>query len=392
MAQKVSFYGILTACPGTGAGWGGVFARSKPWSPCAVVIFFLWLILVFGCSSSKGTPPAKEAFVARNTVGLWKELVPEAPVIATLNLGERVEIVGRRRRFLEIRNATGHQGWTHESMLVTSDVRELMRQLQNQTASDPSQGTVFSLHTLNVHIEPHRWAPTIFQLKKDEGATLLRHRLVERIPYRPEKKKPPPTPTGRDDWYLVRVAGGQAGWILTTGVYSGVPDEIKQFAEGHRVTSYFSLVKITDPKLGKIKETWLWTQTEKSKQPHDFDLIRVFTWIRQSRSYRTIKLERGLVGYLPVLIHHNMTTRWGNKTGFSIDFEKHGKRLRQKYALMGNKVRKVGDEVGTSTPAPIKLTYKNQPPTLPLNFRDRIFDWWKKLTNLRPGIQPSFAE
>ena len=339
---------------------------------------FLSLTLVFSCTSNPETKPVEEAFVARKTVELWKELVPDAPTVVTLNLGERVEIVDRRRLFVKIRSTTGHQGWTHESMLITPDVRELMQQLRDQTSTDPPQGTVLALRTLNVHFEPYRWAPTIFQLNEDEGAVLLRHRLVERLPRRPEEGKPPPAPTGRDDWYLVRVAGGQAGWVLATGVYSGIPDEVKQFAERRRITSYFALGEVHDRRLGEAKTTWLWTESERLKQPHDFDLIRVFMWSRRGRSYRTIKMERGLVGYLPVLVHRDIDTRWGKGTGFSLNLERQGRRLRRTYALVESRVRRIGEEVETSPRPAIKLIPKSPPPPPSPSLQKRILDWWGK--------------
>ena len=360
-------------------GWGSeTTAPADKWNRPPVIIVCLWLAVVFGCASHPDTAPVEEAFVARKTVDLWNELVPDAPSVVTLNLGERVEIVDRRRRFVKVRSTAGHQGWTHESMLITPDVRELMQQLRDQSASDPPQGAVLALRTLNVHLEPYRWAPTIYQLKEDEGAVLLRHRLVERLPRRPEEGKPPPAPTGRDDWYLVRVTGGQAGWALATGVYSGIPDEVKQFAERRRITSYFALGEVHDSRLGEAKKTWLWTQTERLKQPHDFNLIRVFLWSRRGRSYRTIKLERGLVGYLPVLVHRDIDTRWGKGTGFSLNLERQGRRLRRTYALVESRVRRIGEEVETSPRPAIKLIPKSPPPPPSPSLRERILDWWGK--------------
>ena len=73
----------------------------------------------------------------------------------------------------------------------------------------------------------------------------------------------------------MRLSNGQPGWVLTTGVYSGVPDEVKQYAERRRIISYVSLGEVED-RSGNPKKTWLWTQVGRSKQQHDFDLYRVF--------------------------------------------------------------------------------------------------------------------
>jgi hypothetical protein len=346
-------------------------------APGIVGAILLFSILLGGCASKSEPPPLPEAFIARNTVEISKELLPNAPVVATLKLGTRVEIAGRRRRFVKVRTTSGVEGWTQDSKLITPDIRDLMRQLSDQTAADPAQGTVHALQTLNVHLEPQRWSPTIYQLQEDEGAQLLRHQVNQRLPNPPEPGKPPPPPTGLDDWYLLRLANGQPGWVLTTGVYSGIPDEVKQYAERRRVIAYFPLGEVED-RSGNAKKTWLWTQIGRAKQQHDFDLYRVFMWSRNRGVYQTIRLERGLTGYLPVVFHPKLETKRGTGPGFSITVERKGKRTSRTYVLIKYRVYPVGEEPGPPAPASIRLNRKvkkiEQPPTM----LDRVRNWWKK--------------
>ena len=337
--------------------------------------------LLAGCAPESEPPPLPEAFIARNTVEISKELLPNAPVVATLKLGTRVEIAARRRRFVKVRTTSGVEGWTQDSKLITPDIRDLMRQLSDQTAADPEQGRVHALRTLNVHLEPQRWSPTIYQLQEDEGAQLLRHQVSQRLPNRPEPGKPPPSPTGLDDWYLVRLSNGQPGWVLTTGVYSGIPDEVKQYAERRRVISYFPLGEVED-RSGNPKKTWLWTQVGRSKQQHDFDLYRVFMWSRRRGVYQTIGIERGLTGYLPVVFHPKLVTKRGAGPGFSITVERKGKRASRTYVLIRYRVYRVAEEAAPPPAAPIRLARKvkkiEQPPTM----FERILNWWKKQSSI----------
>jgi hypothetical protein len=53
-------------------------------------------------------------------------------------------------------------------------------------------------------------------------------------------------PTPADDWSLVRTSGGQSGWVFTRRLWMAVPDEVAQYAEGHRIVSYFSLGEVRD--------------------------------------------------------------------------------------------------------------------------------------------------
>ena len=335
------------------------------------------LVLLTACAPTSEPPPLPEAFIARNTVELSKELAPNAPVVATLKLGARVEIAGRRRRFVKVRTASGIEGWTQDSKLITPEIRGLMQQLRDQTAADPEQGAVHALRTLNVHLEPRRWSPTIYQLQEDEGAQLLRHQVSQRLPDPPEAGKPPPSPTGLDDWYLLRLSNGQPGWVLTTGVYSGIPDEVKQYAERRRIISYFPLGEVED-RSGNPKKTWLWTQIGRSKQQHDFDLYRVFMWSRTRGVYQTIQIERGLTGYLPVIFHPNLETKRGAGPAFSITVERKGERLRRTYVLVKYRVYRVAEERPPPPPAPIRFIRKvkkiEQPPTV----LERVLNWWKK--------------
>ena len=47
----------------------------------------------------------------------------------------------------------------------------------------------------------------------------------------------PSTPPVLDDFTLVRTESGQTGWVLTNAVYLEIPDQVAQYAEGHRITS-----------------------------------------------------------------------------------------------------------------------------------------------------------
>jgi len=335
------------------------------------------VLLFAGCSSGSDAPEIEEAYAAREDVGLREELKPNAAVVATLALGERVEVVERRRRFVRVRTGAGVSGWTRDSRLATRELRWKMDQLVQQTRSEPSQGTYRALDRLNIHLEPYRWSPTIYQLEEDEGAELLRHQLVDRLPRPPEDGKPPPSPMGLDDWYLVRAPNGEAGWALTTGLYSAVPDEVKQYAERKRITSFFALDAVEDRRQAEPKTTWLWTQIDRFKQTQDFSLIRVFMWSRGRQAYGTIKLERGLTGYLPVRMHGQLETERGTGPGFTITVENKGERLDRTYVLVDHRVYRVEEKPAGPPPLPIRFVKPELPTEMKTGIMDRVAGWWR---------------
>jgi hypothetical protein len=254
-----------------------------------------------------------------------------------------------------------------------------MMQVREQTLADPPQGEVRALRTLNVHLEPYRWSPAIYQLSPDEGAELLRHQVVERLPEKPGKSADGQTQapvTGEDDWYLLRLETGRAGWVLASGVYSAIPEDVAQYAERRRIVSYFALGE----KEGRpaANKTWLWTQVSENNRPYDFDLVRVFLWSRQRQAYQTIKIERGLQGHLPVLIQERVETDRGAGPGFSIVVvDRKGERVQRTYALLRNHVVRVSEHPAPPPPSPIRFASPEALPEPP-SLVNRLLSWWGK--------------
>jgi hypothetical protein len=108
----------------------------------------------------------------------------------------------------------------------------------------------------------------------------------------------PPKPVILEDWTLVRTKDRLVGWVLARNLYMGIPDEVAQYAEGQRITSYFDLGTVQDDEKG-TKHHWLWT-TLSSPSTFDFDRFRVFYWNRRRHRYETSYRQKDLTGYFPV--------------------------------------------------------------------------------------------
>ena len=103
-----------------------------------------------------------------------------------------------------------------------------------------------------------------------------------------------------EGWSLVRTKAGQSGWVLSRNLVMSIPDEVAQYAEGKRITSYFDLGLVNDEEKGP-HHNWLWT-TSGSKESHDFDSWRVFLWNRRRHRYETSYRQRKVEGYYPVTV------------------------------------------------------------------------------------------
>ena len=103
-----------------------------------------------------------------------------------------------------------------------------------------------------------------------------------------------------DDWNLVRAPGGRVGWVLTRPLNMAIPDEVAQYAEGHRITAYSPLGQVRDG--DTVKNNWLWTTINKGGEPYEFDSFRVFVWSLRHHRYETAYIERNVVGHYPIAV------------------------------------------------------------------------------------------
>jgi len=343
------------------------------------------------------TPAIAEAFAAPSTLTLHQELSPKSPATATANHGDRLDVLEYRRRFVRVRTAEGKEGWTDVRQLLTPEQMADLRQAIESAARLPSQGIATTFESLNVHTEPNRTSPSFVQVPENGKVDVIGHRLARRVQPasstspaktvkpRPTRRRskdkqsasrvpppalppgpkppdnwlalsvpnaksleqrnleaskavappptPPPAPVAMDDWSLIRTKDGKAGWVLTRMLSMAIPDEVAQYAEGHRITSYFALGEVHDG--DAVKNNWLWTTIVKGLEEYEFDSFRVFVWSRNHHRYETSYIDRNIVGHFPVQVDKS-----GPSPRFSLLIEGvDGHLYRKTYVMDGNRVR-----------------------------------------------------
>ncbi|HWQ53269.1 MAG TPA: SH3 domain-containing protein [Bryobacteraceae bacterium] len=348
-------------------------------------------LLAAGCGgdSDIGETVIGEAWVGPVSLDLRGDIPLKSPKVATVKHGAHLEIVQQRRRFLKVRTDDGVEGWTEQGVLLSSGEMTALQELGEQAKKLRPHGLAISFDLLNVHTLPARQSPSFTQVKQGEKMEVLTYAVMPRkVPARPplippapkrpriaKKKKArepryqlpplpappgppagwiamsrtdlpplppePPVPVATDDWTLVRVPSGQVGWVLTRRLYMAIPDEVAQYAEGHRITSYFRLGEVDDG--GQKKSHWLWTTTGGGLQDSHFDSFRVFIWNVARHRYETAYIERRLKGYLPVELQ-NVSLGSATYPGFSVCVQKEdGQRYRRSFAFIVNIVRFAGE-------------------------------------------------
>ncbi len=390
------------------------------------------------CSSCQTGPPRApsigEAYVGPATLNLRADIPTESKTVATVKHGDRLEILQRRRKFLRVRAPNGAEGWTSENLLLASADMTALKDLSARAARMPSQGVATTYNDLPVHTTTTIHSPSFLVIRKDEKVDVLEHLVVPRtdqprpalvtappkkakpVPKKKDSKskyplppmpKPPPAPADwlelsktdpdreeqepepepeaktvlTDNWSLVRTSSGQSGWVLTRRLTMAIPDEVAQYAEGHRIVSYFPLAETEVD--GEKKPTWLWTTIGGGGHPYDFDSFRVFVWSIRHHRYETAFVQHNIEGFEPVVVkqleYGGKGASEGKYPGFSVCFAKSGgEKYRSDYVLLGNIVRQAGEgECQSKAALNAAAAASPLPDTPPAPAQSQ--SWWQKL-------------
>jgi len=347
------------------------------------------LVLLSSCATPPppAAPIAGVAYAGPPSLNLRKDLGPRAIIVATAKHGERLDVLETRRRFVRVRTAAGVEGWSDLNLLLSDQQMSDLRKLAESAKQLPSQGAATVYEPLNIHAEAFRQSPSFFQIPEGVSVEVIGHRVsahnpppapkpvaVHRAASSKKKSKkeaapfllplpaPPPvppdlmelsktsslvedaktnpvTPPALDDWALVRTKSGDVGWALARMLVMSIPDEVAQYAEGHRITSYMPLDTVHDKDRNETKQNWLWTTATFKQLPYEFDSFRVFVWSIKHHRYETAYIERNVKGYYPV---EAVTLPGQSEKAFSLVLEdKEGKLNKCTYAFSGYRVHQV---------------------------------------------------
>ncbi len=372
---------------------------------------------LLSCQKQKEAPVYRvigEAFAGPNQLPLRQDVSLRSPVIATVQHGERLDILDRRRRYLQVRTKTQLIGWVDIRLLISAKQMEQLDELAKRYKDSPSMGRATVFDTLNIHTDPNRSSPTFLQIQEKEHFDIIGHRVVLRVPYQGEtieidddtpkviaKKKrqkkepaitPPPSPAApklpdnwlelsrsaseassadskpvpskpMDDLALVRNKDGRVGWAVSNAIFLEVPDDVAQYAEGKRITAYFPMGEVHDD--GKVHNHYLWTTQSQKNAPFEFDGLRLFTYNPRRHRYETAYRERNIRGFFPVLV---------SAPEFRIIVEDDsGKLWLKAYAFDGTRVKSLGKQpYNLPSDAPPVSTKAPLPPNTDTSLFDRL--------------------
>ncbi len=394
-------------------------------------------------SRPQGPPPIAEAYAGPATLPIRQDISLKSRILTTAKHGNHLDVIQTRRRFVRVRTSDGVIGWVDSRQLISTDQMQALRRMAEQAAKMPVQGHATVFEALNIHSEPVRTSPSFAQLPEGGAVDVLGHKIAPRnaqpqaalpiVPPKPpavrrrraaasekkarygapvpppplpeppppppnwlqlsqsapaepgtvaekeKKEEPPPKPVPIDDWSFVRTKDGKAGWVLARMLTMSIPDEVAQYAEGHRITSYFPLADVDDG--GQTRHHWIWTTISKNGVPYDFDSVRVFVWSLNHHRYETAFIDRNATGYYPVEATKGTGPR-GEGATFSVILDDDGQLVRKTYGFNGYRVNLLKSEPwqanqqGQPSPAPATQQAKASEPSAS---KPGFFDSVKKL-------------
>jgi hypothetical protein len=357
----------------------------------------VFFVILTACTSHPPQQPSSGvAYVGPITLNLRKDLASKSSTVAAVKHGDKLDVLELRRRFIKVRTAQGIEGWTDSNLLLTDQQMDDLRHLADDASKLASQGKATPFDVLNMHSAPARQSPSFFQIAEGETVDVIGHRLTPHsappepvhlpapakrsVPKKPKGKDarsaqapPMPAPPGPprnwqdlskprfanipgntpvsplpsaapqfDDWNLIRTRDGKVGWVLARMLTMSIPDEVAQYAEGHRITSYLSLGEVKDKEDKQSKHDWLWTTSSAGQHPFEFDSFRVFVWSTKRHHYETAYIERNVQGFYPV---EAAPLPGQEERGFSVVVrEKDGKLYKRTYGFSGYHVRMISKD------------------------------------------------
>ena len=299
--------------------------------------------------------PVAAAYAANRDVILWNTTAQVREPVATLNYGDRLDVLERSGEQVKVRTAAGAIGWTSQSDLLSADYWRKAQDLEAETAAAPVEARGRTKVLSNLHLEPGRDAARIRQLSKGVPVEFYARQPLDvpaaaapaPVAAADESASGAPPEAKKEDWWLVRAhltdQGGPgatvSGWLIGRFVELDVPAPLPDYASsaGMRIVAWFELNRVPDAAGGSKAQYLVAGIHGPEGQACDFTMLRVFTWGKQGQRYETAYVEGNLCGKLPL----KLTQLPGRDATFTFEDSSHGAAQQRTYRMHQTVVRRV---------------------------------------------------
>ncbi len=306
-----------------------------------------------GCSRMRTQHHETVWVVARQTY-LHDRVAAVSNRVAQVSNGEQLEVLEHGRRFLKVKTPKNEIGWIEQHAVIDQDDYSQFAKLAEQHRNEPVVASAVLRDDVYLHAAPGRDTQRFFLLAGNTKVQLLIRASVVKLapgahrpaapqgtppetaapskpaqpmaaappkPAEPKAVAPktvapkaaapavaaePEAPPLMEDWWLVKDAQGNYGWVLSGRMDVDVPDSVAQYAEGQRIVGAYVLTTVhdegSDAANHEAPEYVMLLAPPKNGLPYDFDQVRVFTWSRNHHRYETAFRLHPIQGFLPVNI------------------------------------------------------------------------------------------
>jgi len=278
-----------------------------------------------GCSRLRPKPAAQYVYVTAKQTFLRDRVAAVSNRVATVENGDKLQVLEHGRRFVRVQTAKGETGWIDEKVVATQEIFDQFEGLKQKHKDDPAVASAVVRDEVYLHAAPGRETERFYRLTEGEKLKLLtRATLPKPLPpgMRAVARPAPaaagkeaqaqapvpdaPAPPAMEDWWLVRDSKGDTGWLLSRLMDVDAPDSITRYAEGQRIVGAYILTTVNDPEAEQDDKNipiYVTVMSPyKAGLTYDFDQVRVFTWSLKKHRYETGFRDRNIEGYLPVTI------------------------------------------------------------------------------------------
>ncbi len=295
------------------------------------------LVGISGCSQLRPKPQRQYVYVTAKQTFLRDRVAAVSSRTATVENGDKLQVLDHGRRFLKVQTAKGEQGWINEKLVATQELFDQFATLQKDHRDDPAVASGVVRDDVYLHVAPGRETERFYRLPEGEKLKLLRRAtLLKPLPpgvasaaaatraasastktaanaskqasgskeatANPEPPPPPPM----EDWWLVRDSKGDTGWLYSRLMDVDAPDTLTRYSEGQRIVGAYVLTRVNDPDAPQddknIPEYVTVLSPYQAGLTFDFNQVRVFIWNVKKHRFETAFRERNIEGYLPVQV------------------------------------------------------------------------------------------
>jgi len=339
--------------------------------PAAAAYGLLMLGLLLACLFALGgcarfhKDAHETVYVSARQMYLHDRVAAVSNRVAEVTNGQPLEVLEHGRRFLKVKTQKNEIGWIEEHAVIDGKDYDAFAQLASQHQKDPVVASATVRDDVYLHNLPGRETEHFYLLPGGTKVQLLARATVPKVAAGaspapkanapkagstpssdvkrpiaaiPAKVAPPAAgaaisgadlqPVVMEDWWLVRDAQGQAGWLLSGRIDVEVPDEVAVYAEGQRMVGAYVLTRIEDDEATTadhmVPEYVTVLSPNKAGSPFDFDQVRVFTWSLKRHRYETAFRLHPIQGFLPVNVGSEQLSKGGTAPSFSFQIASGG--------------------------------------------------------------------